>query len=382
MVPAVYAREVTTRPTLDAVKGCAGAFAVSGAPEQVRPHGTGHIHDSFVVSYGNGVAARRLLVQRLNQRVLPNLDAVMDNLARVTEHLRARLQRAGVGDLGRRVLQLVPTRAGQSYLRAADGECYRAFELIEDSVSGELMSGERAAFEAGRAFGDFQLALLDLPAPPLRVTIPGFHDTAARLTALRVAAQNDPCARAADVLRELDEAEAHAPLATLLSAAQAKGALPERIAHNDAKLGNLLFDARSERALCVLDLDTVMPGLWLHDFGDLVRVLACSGAEDARDLDSIQLREPMYAALARGYVEAVGAQLSDSEWELLPVAGAVISFELALRFLTDHLQGDRYFKIAHPSHNLQRARAQLRVLQRLEHGVGDLRALTQALRVQ
>jgi Ser/Thr protein kinase RdoA (MazF antagonist) len=373
---------MTTQHALDAVRRCAGEFQVRGVLEAARPHGSGHIHDSYVLTFRHGSKQQRLLLQHLNQGVFADLDAVMSNLQRVTEQLRAQLVHAGAEAAERRVVCIVPTRQGNAYLRADDGACYRAFDFIEESLAVDRAGSESDAFEAGRAFAGFQSALLELPAPPLALTIPGFHDTAARLSALRAAVRADPLGRASQLQRELAFVEARAALTSLLSDARAAGELTERTAHNDAKLSNLLLDARTRRALCVVDLDTVMPGLWLHDFGDLVRVLACSGREDEPDPERIVLRHSYFEALARGYVSGVGPQLSPGDWELLPSAGKIITFELALRFLTDHLCGDHYFKVARPGHNLERARAQLRVVQVLERGEDELRATVAALRAR
>jgi len=208
--------------------------------------------------------------------------------------------------------------------------------------------------------------LRDLPSPPLLVTIPAFHDTGARLAALRAALAADPCDRARVVQREAALIERHAELAVQCSQLVARGAIPLRATHNDAKLDNVLLDARSEAALCVVDLDTVMPGCLAHDFGDLVRTAACLGGEDAIDLSEVTLRFDYFEALAAGYLREVGPWLWPEERATLVLGAQWVPFELALRFLTDYVLGDAYFKIARPLHNLDRARVQLQLVEAFE----------------
>ncbi len=378
----LYAEQRMTRQDEDAVRRSIASFRAEGEVESVSPHGEGHIHRSFVVTLRDGSQRRRLLVQQLNQHVFTDLDAVMGNLARVTAQLAHKLALTLAKEPERRVLEIIPTRDAELYARLPDGTCYRAFRFIEGALSLRFAQSEPQAFEAGQAFGHFGAALCDLPGPALAQTIPGFHDTEARLAALRQAAHADPLGRARGVRAELDFAEVHAELASLFAAAVAAGELPQRIAHNDAKLDNLLFDAQSQRGLCVVDLDTVMPGLWLHDFGDLVRLVGCPVAEDEREPGGALLHLPYFDALARGYIAALGHMFSQAEWEYLPVAGKIVTYELGMRFLTDYLLGDRYFKVQHEAHNLERARAQFRLVTELLRQQDQLRASVAALRIR
>jgi Ser/Thr protein kinase RdoA (MazF antagonist) len=333
-----------------------------GDVTRVEAFGGGHIHDTFAVDADGG----RWLVQRFNERVFVDLDAVMGNIRRVTEHARAKLLARGV-DPARRVLRLLPAADGGNYVRAADGLAYRAFEFVSGSRPAPQGAPDaRLAFEAGRAFGEFVALLADLPAPPLAETIPGFHDTPARLAALRAAFQADPHGRAAALAAERAFVEERAELAGECASLAERGLLPRRVAHNDAKLDNLLLDAADGGALCAVDLDTVMPGYLAYDFGDLVRTAACTGREDTRDLSTIGLRLDNFAALARGYLDPLRHVIGEAERASLLDGAYWIVLELGMRFLTDHLQGDRYFKIARAAHNLDRARAQFQVLRVLE----------------
>ncbi len=276
----------------------------------------------------------------------------MQNVARVTLHL------AGP-------LRLVPTLEGAAFFEDDQGGVWRLYHYIEHAVQrvGPLDAiGPAHAERAARAFGAFQRGLVDLPGPPLHETIPHFHDTPRRLEALERAVQRDAAGRAAGVSGEIAQLRARRELAPLLVDAAASGAVPERIVHNDAKLANVLFDAGSGEPLCVVDLDTVMPGLGLYDFGDLVRSMTTRAAEDERNVAHVRLEPELFAGVARGYLGATGDLLTRAERDLLVPAAQVIVFEQAVRFLIDHLEGDRYYRITRPGHNLDRCRTQLALL--------------------
>jgi hypothetical protein len=340
---------------------------VTDEVSELAAYGSGHIHDTFLARAGR----EWLIVQRFNEHVFRDIAAVMSNVARVTEHIGQQLVQRGAADPARRVLRLRRARNGETYVRAHDGAAFRVFDYVAESRSMRSASDARVAFEAARAFGEFVAGLRDLPEPPLAVTIPGFHDTAARLAAWRSAFASDPLGRARALEPEWTFIEQHAELA----AAAAQHALPLRVTHNDAKLDNVLFDAHELRALCVVDLDTVMPGYLAYDFGDLVRTTACVGDEDGRDLSRSGFRMAYFEALARGYLQEVSGFLEPIERETLADGALWILLELGLRFLTDHVLGDRYFKIARPGHNLDRARVQLHLVRELERERDALRAV-------
>jgi len=346
-----------------------------GDLESVRAHGTGHIHDTFVVHWRPrpSAAAEALLVQRFNADVFTSPELVMNNLQRVSDHVQAKLRAAGISDAERRVLRVRRTPDGALCWRT-DGLVFRAFELIADTVSFDVAKTARQPLEAGRAFGTFVAQLADLPAPPLAETIPAFHDTEARLAALRAAVASDPLARCSQLQGDLARVEARVELAGSLARLERAGALPRRTIHNDAKLSNLLFDARSEDAVCVIDLDTVMPGLVAYDFGDLVRTTGCLVAEDSTDLTTVDIRMDYIEALAEGYVAATAALMGEVERASLVLGPKLFCYELGMRFLTDHVLGDHYFPIDRPGHNLDRARVQLRLVEELERREDALRA--------
>lgn len=349
------------------------AFEIPGRFLSAEPWGSGHINDTFRAEYRDGAAVERYIHQRINHRVFADPPAVMENISRVLAHLRRTLS-------GRRVLTLVPARDGGAVVRAADGSWWRTFLHIPGARSCDVVETGEQARECGRAFGDFMARLSDLPGPRLRETIPGFHDTARRVAALREAVAADAAGRAARAREEIAFALAREPLARALDEARAAGELPERVTHNDTKFNNVLIDDQTRKALCVIDLDTVMPGLSLNDFGDMVRTAACPAEEDERDLSKVRLEPALFRALVEGYLEAAGGLLTEGEKSLLAFSGRLITYELAVRFLTDYLSGDVYFKIHRPEHNLERARAQLKLVASIESQERELERIVRSAR--
>ena len=339
-------------------------FAVSGSFERGTAHGTGHINDSYVVTIrpATGEPERHLL-QRINDRIFRNVPAVMENIRRVTAHAASRL--AGTPDAARRTLTLVPARTGETWHRDASGGWWRCYRFIEGSTAHEVISTPDQAHTAALAYGAFQALLADLPGGRLHETIPDFHHTPKRFAAFRAALIADPHGHAATCAEVTAFALAREPMAGVLTDLQARGAIPERITHNDTKLSNVLLDEATGTALCVVDLDTVMPGLALHDFGDMVRSATSPVAEDECDLARVTMQLPLFRALAEGYLESA-AFLNPVERAHLAFAGRLITYEQGLRFLTDHLLGDTYYKIQRPGHNLDRARNQFALLRSME----------------
>ena len=332
----------------------AAQFHLPGVPQVTGLLPGGLIHRSWLIEAG-GV---RFVLQRLNRAIFRDLDAVMSNMAIVTRHLAARLAADAKGEAERRALTLVATKDERDWWTDDRGDAWRCTLYVEGSVSRLTAESEGDAYEAGRAFGEFAHLMRDLRTP-LAVTIPGFHDTPARLGALRDAAAADRAGRASSVRPELAVIAAHSALAQVLPSMLASGALPERTAHNDAKIANVLFDQLTGKALGVVDLDTVMPGSPLHDMGDLIRSTVGSTAEDDPEPARMRARPEMFQALVRGYCFGAGPGLSAAERALIVTAGRVITLEQGVRFLTDHLAGDVYYPIGRPGHNLDRARTQL-----------------------
>ncbi len=348
------------------IRELADRFALSGRVTGVEPFPGGHINDSFLLEVVAGDQVRRYLFQRINGDVFPRPHQIMRNIERVTEHVTSKLRQAGIDDPSRRFLRLVPTRDGHGWLQDGRGDVWRLYPFIEGThCYVEVLSPDQAE-TAGRAFGGFQRLLADLPNGPLHEIIHGFHDTPERFAALERAIDADPLGRAVGCQDLIRFARSLHGDAAVVVEGLADGSLPERAVHNDCKMSNVLLDEASGEALCVVDLDTMMPGSALYDFGDMIRTMTTRAAEDETELDLVRVELPFFERLLRGYLDGVGGLLVERELELLVFSGKLITMELAARFLTDHLLGDRYFRIRRPNHNLQRARAQFELVRSIE----------------
>jgi aminoglycoside phosphotransferase (APT) family kinase protein len=341
----------------------AGHFAVDGKPTTVKPFNGGHINDSFLVTYRQEDGSARFLLQRINEAVFPDPALVTANIQRVTSHIVQKLKSLGVPDINRRVPTLVRTNEGGFCHRDQAGSCWRLYRFVEDVRVCQKVDTPGQAEQAGRAFGAFQSLLADLPGPRLHETIPGFHDTPSRFEALDRVVRADPRGRTAEAQPEIDYAFVHRASAGALCELHRAGEIPERVAHNDAKISNVLFDRETGEALCVVDLDTVMPGLALNDFGDMVRSMTCPAAEDERDLSAVEVEMSLFEALARSYVEASAGFLTPVERANLVTAGKLITLEQGVRFLTDFLNGDTYYRTQRPNQNLDRCRTQFKLVE-------------------
>jgi Ser/Thr protein kinase RdoA (MazF antagonist) len=367
------------RDSKEDVAALGRCFALDGEFVGARRYGSGHINTTFLATYRAGGRHVRYVHQRLNRAVFPDPEGVMRNVARALDHLRRKLSAAGMGDLDRRVLTLVPGRDGRAWWVSEDGEVWRTYLFIEGAACLERAEHPRQAFEAARAFGTFQRLLLDLPGPRLPETIPGFHDTSRRLAAFRRALDGDPANRAATARGEIAFVGAHENLADRLLRLQEQGVLTERVIHNDTKINNVMLDERTGEGVCVIDLDTVMPGLALFDFGDMVRGAAVTSREDEADAGAVAVRPEIFAALAAGFLAALGELVAPVERESLVPASQVMTFECGLRLLTDYLEGDRYFRVDRPGHNLDRCRTQFALLRSLLEREEELRRLVEKL---
>jgi len=349
-------------PVTEDLQAVAGEFALPGEFVRADPLGSGHIHDTFVVEYRRRGERQRYVLQRLNTRVFVDPAALATNLQRITEHIRSKLAERGDRDPERRCLRPLPNAAGDASVVDSTGAYWRAFPFIEGTRT--LEGGERAADvrEAARAFGRFAADLVDLAEPRLTPTIPGFHDTEKRVRRLEAVIRADPNRRAAAIAVELGAAARGWERLERRLAEIGASNLPRRIMHNDCKLNNLLLDAETGEGLCVIDLDTTMDSTILCDFGELVRSGACRATEDERDLDRVELDVDRFGAIAEGYWGGVRGFLSEPEVRALPLAGPVLTLENAVRFLTDHLEGDVYFRTRREGQNLDRARRHLRLL--------------------
>lgn len=328
--------------------------------------GGGHINDTFVAAFSQSGTRVRYIFQRINERIFNDPVALMQNIQRVTAEALAQLQRAGVPDASRRVLKVIPSVDGLPYFQDAEGKYWRCYLFIEGARTYDIIKNERQAFQAARAFGEFQGLVANLPGARLHETIPNFHNTRARFDRLREVVEANPKSRLAEVEPEWAFLQEREALVDRLLALQATGKIPERVTHNDTKLNNVMIDDATEAGICVIDLDTVMPGLALYDFGDMVRTATSPAAEDEKDLSKVRMQMPMFEALVRGYLASAKSFLNEAEIANLAFSGKLITLEIGIRFLTDYLEGDVYFKIKRPEHNLDRCRTQLTLAKSIE----------------
>jgi len=361
----------------DAARDFTRWFAVDGECVQVAKLKRGHIHDTLVGTWRTREGTRRVVHQRVNTNVFRDPLVLMQTWLRVTEHVRAALAREGKADLERRCLRAIPARSGALFHTDADGAVWRAFAFIEGARSFDVPPGPAEAQEAARAFGAFAAQLADLDPASVPESIPHFHDFAHRIAAFEAVAVADAHGRGRAAAGAVEDARRLAGEVERALAREGAAKLPLRVVHNDCKLNNVLFDEATGEALCVIDLDTVMPGSVLADFGDLARTAACPAPEDEPDLARVHVDARLYEALVRGYLAGAGALLEPVEIALLPLAGPLIALETGIRFLTDHLAGDVYFRIHRPGHNLDRARVQFRLTEQLLAGRDEARRLVE-----
>lgn len=303
----------------------------------------------------------------------------MENIARVSQHIQNKLIAAGTDQIERRVLTLIPTRNGEAYYTSEDGQCWRAYRFVDKAHSHDTINTVQGAEITGRAFGEFQEQLIDLPAPPLHETIPNFHCGPRRLADLRAAVASDPCGRAASVAAELAFIEDRAETFEVFERLIEQGKLPLRITHNDTKINNVMIDDATGEGLCVIDLDTVMPGLVHYDFGDMIRTGINTAAEDECDLSRVGLDMELFEGFVRGYLGAVDGFITEDERELLAFSSIYITVLISARFLTDHLNGDHYFRIHHKGHNLDRTRCQIRLVELMEKALPEMKSMIESI---
>lgn len=355
------------------VSSVARQFQIPGEFLGATPYGSGHINDTYCVIFDQAGTTTRYILQRINHNIFKQPVLVMENIQRVTAHLALKV--AGQPDVSRRVLTLIPTRDGVSYLLDEQGNCWRAYLFIEKARSYDAVENPRQAFEAAKAYGQFQKLLADLPSPRLHDTIPDFHHTPKRFAALISAIESDQLNRAVEAKREIEFALKRASITDALL----RAGLPERVTHNDTKFNNVMLDDETGEGICVVDLDTLMPGLALYDFGDMVRTTTSSTKEDERDLTRVQMQFPMFEALARGYLATAGGFLTSAEKKLLALSGKLITFEIGIRFLTDFLGGDTYFKVHRNGHNLDRCRTQFKLVESIEQQEDQMNELVESI---
>lgn len=360
--------------TQDELREIASKFIIYGDFLVAVPFGTGHINDTYQLTYDQGGVRLHYTMQRINHKVFQNPEQVMENIDRVTTHLLNKIH-ASQFETKKRTLRLLRTYTNRLYTRDHKGNYWRVYVFVENARSYDVLEIPKQAYMTAQAFGDFQCNLVDLPGPRLHETIPNFHDTPKRVMALESAIKADKVGRARLVHEEIDFIMERREETEKLLKLKAEGSIPERITHNDTKVNNILIDDLTGKGICVIDLDTVMPGLALYDFGDMVRAGTSAAEEDEMNLDKVGMRFEMYEALFRGFLSSAGGFLTPAERENLPFAGKLITLEIAIRFLTDYLEGDVYFKTRRPNHNLDRCRNQLKIVESIESQMDKMKEL-------
>ena len=359
-------KNITLERHLNAVR----QFDICGEFVKCTPYGNGHINNTFLVRCEdkNGKTVRYIL-QAINTVVFKEPENVISNIERVTEFLKLKS-----GD-PRRVLSLVPAKRGGHIYKDADGYFWRMYDFIEDAVCLERPESESDFYQSAVAFGRFQRDLSDFPAEELYETIPDFHNTPKRYRDFLAAADADICGRAAGVLKEIEFIKERADFYSVLYDANKDGILPLRVTHNDTKLNNVTLDGASRTALCVIDLDTIMPGFSVTDFGDSIRFGANTAAEDEPDLGKVSMDLALFDVYAKGYLDGCGGKMRHEEIMLMPEGAKMMTLECGMRFLTDYLQGDTYFKTKYPEHNLVRCRTQLKLATDMERHWDEMKRI-------
>ncbi len=341
-------------------------FIVEGSLICFSPLGQGHIHDTFLVEIKTDEKIKKYTLQRINTRVFQEPELMMANWEKVAQHVNRKLIELEGEKTSKKSIRPVLTQSGQSYYRTPQGEYWRLYHYVDGCHTIETATTPEQAFEAGRAFGFFQKLIADLSPQELHETIPYFHHTPRRFERFLLAIEQASPERKARAADTISFALSRQSLVSLVTDGLSSGRLPVRVSHNDTKINNVLFDDETGKGICVIDLDTTMPGSPLYDFGDLVRTGTCAAAEDETDLDAVAMDMDLFEAVAEGYLSETADLLVEPERELLFMAGPLITFTIGLRFLTDYLEGDIYFKTKYPEHNLVRARTQFKLLHSME----------------
>jgi Ser/Thr protein kinase RdoA (MazF antagonist) len=341
-------------------------FSIPGNLINVERFGSGLINDTYLCEVREGGVVRKYILQRINTSVFRHPEQVMENVEIVTSHIVKRLKARGVEDPLVMTPALVSTSSGRPFFLDNSGAYWRMFHFIEDGAVFDIVKDADHAYQVGRGLGAFQAFVADLPPERLHDTLPGFHHTPGYLAEFDATLGEDVKQRASAAMAEREFVTSRRALAPALTRLIASKELPLRVVHNDPKVNNIMVHTVTGEALCMLDLDTVKPGIVHFDFGDCVRSAANPAGENALDLDRVGIELPLFEAVAKGYLREAGAFLTKKEISLLPLSVKVITFELGIRFLADHLRGDTYFKTAYPGHNLHRARVQFKLLESIE----------------
>ncbi len=341
------------------------AFELPGKVISCEKYGNGHINDTFLVKTEDGVNEKKFILQRMNSEVFKDPESLMRNIVLVTDFLKEKIRARG-GEVERETLNPLKTRDGKAYYTDSIGSCWRVYTFITGAVSLDRVRNADDFYQSGVAFGRFSGQMADFDASKLVETIPDFHNTPKRYEAFQEAISRNICKRVGSVGNEIAFFETHKSDMEYCADRLKKGLIPLRVTHNDTKLNNIMLDANTGKGICVIDLDTVMPGLSIFDFGDSIRFGANTAAEDEQDLSKVSLSLELFEIYVKGYLEGCDGALTDEEIRLLPYGAKTMTLECGMRFLTDYLQGDTYFMVHRENHNLDRARTQIRLVQDME----------------
>ncbi len=362
---------------MNSVEEIVHLFAFEGTIRDVKPFGCGHINDTYCVTCDRAEKPPvRYILQRINHHVFKNINALMENVFNVTEYLRQAVIDAG-GDPSRECLVIIQTKSGRMDYIDADGYCWRAFNFIENAICFERVGKAEHFYYSGCAFGKFQRLLKDYPSETLNETIPNFHNTPVRYETFERAVAENKSGRVSEVADEIAFVRARRDQMGVLVDLLDQGELPLRVTHNDTKLNNVMLDDIVGTPVCVIDLDTVMPGLTLYDFGDSIRFGANRAAEDEKDLSKVYCDLELFRQYTKGYLEECISMLTDNEIRLLAFSARLMTLECGMRFLTDHIDGDLYFKIHRPEHNLDRCRTQFKMVADMENKADEMERIVQ-----
>lgn len=351
-------------------------FSVEGEVISITPYGSGHINSTMLVVTRDGEAERRYILQKINKNVFKRPDLLMENYVAVTDFIRKKIEAEG-GDPNREVINVIRTLDGGSYCIDDSGEYWRMLVYVSDNVSYDKVERPEQFYESAVAFGGFQYMLRDYPASTLHETIVNFHNTPDRYRQLEEAASADSHARYESVKSEVEFARARLDFIGLFERARAEGRLPLRVTHNDTKLNNILFDAKTGKPLCVVDLDTIMPGYAINDFGDSIRFGATTALEDEADLSKVNFDIGLFELYVKGFIEGAKGGLTAAEIGYLPESAMMMTLECGMRFLTDYLSGDTYFKTSREGQNLDRARNQFKLVSDMESRLAEMHKIVE-----
>ena len=351
-------------------------FKLPGELKECIRYGSGHINDTYRLTYETPQGTKRYILQRMSKSIFKKPVELMENVSGVTAWLRKKIIENG-GDPERETLTLVKSNDGLPYFVDSTGEYWRVYLFIEGATCYDAVKDDNDFYQSAVAFGHFQRLLADYPAETLHETIKDFHNTPDRLEKFKKAVAEDICGRATSVQKEIDFILEREELTHALYDLQLDGRLPLRVTHNDTKLNNIMIDDETGKAICVIDLDTVMPGLTANDFGDSIRFGASTALEDEQDLSKVSCDLHLFDVYARGFIEGCGEALTDLEIDMLPMGAILMTFENGIRFLTDHLEGDHYFRIHREGHNLDRCRTQLTLVKDMQEKLPQMNAIIQ-----